>query len=100
MPKDNEAATWREKLDMLYKTSSQSFRVVVHGSKVWNSFFWVVGFLQSLLILQYFSISCFARKLAAGILKRNEILHTIPFNLLITCHDVVSMIWIPYTAFV
>ncbi|KAK8575403.1 hypothetical protein V6N12_063077 [Hibiscus sabdariffa] len=33
MPKDNEAATWREKLDMLYKSSSQSFRVVVHGSK-------------------------------------------------------------------
>lgn len=35
MPKDNEAATWREKLDQLYKSSSQSFRVVVHGSKVW-----------------------------------------------------------------
>lgn len=34
-PKDNEAATWREKLDQLYKSSSQSFRVVVHGSKVW-----------------------------------------------------------------
>ncbi|KAG8490576.1 hypothetical protein CXB51_013723 [Gossypium anomalum] len=33
VPKDNEAATWREKLDMLYKSSSQSFRVVVHGSK-------------------------------------------------------------------
>lgn len=32
-PKD-EAATWREKLDQLYKSSSQSFRVVVHGSKV------------------------------------------------------------------
>lgn len=32
-PKDNEAATWREKLDQLYKSSSQSFRVVVHGSK-------------------------------------------------------------------
>ncbi|KAJ6791011.1 phospholipase A I [Iris pallida] len=31
--KDNEAATWREKLDQLYKSSSQSFRVVVHGSK-------------------------------------------------------------------
>ncbi|KAM7262826.1 hypothetical protein ACFE04_000509 [Oxalis oulophora] len=31
-PKD-EAATWREKLDQLYKSSSQSFRVVVHGSK-------------------------------------------------------------------
>ncbi|KAL0285495.1 UNVERIFIED_CONTAM: Phospholipase A I [Sesamum radiatum] len=31
-PKDNEAATWREKLDQLYKSSSQSFRVV-HGSK-------------------------------------------------------------------
>lgn len=34
VPKDNEAATWREKLDQLYKSSSQSFRVVVHGSKV------------------------------------------------------------------
>ena len=32
--KENEAATWREKLDQLYKSSSQSFRVVVHGSKV------------------------------------------------------------------
>lgn len=32
IPKD-EAATWREKLDQLYKSSSQSFRVVVHGSK-------------------------------------------------------------------
>lgn len=32
-PKDNEAATWREKLDQIYKSSSQSFRVVVHGSK-------------------------------------------------------------------
>ncbi|GLJ49400.1 hypothetical protein SUGI_1045520 [Cryptomeria japonica] len=31
--KDNEAATWREKLDQLYKSSSQNFRVVVHGSK-------------------------------------------------------------------
>ncbi|KAF8030163.1 hypothetical protein BT93_E2559 [Corymbia citriodora subsp. variegata] len=31
--KDNEAASWREKLDQLYKSSSQSFRVVVHGSK-------------------------------------------------------------------
>ncbi|GAV81873.1 Arm domain-containing protein/Patatin domain-containing protein/LRR_8 domain-containing protein [Cephalotus follicularis] len=31
--RDNEAATWREKLDQLYKSSSQSFRVVVHGSK-------------------------------------------------------------------
>ncbi|GMP72912.1 hypothetical protein CsSME_00030795 [Camellia sinensis var. sinensis] len=34
VPKDNEAATWREKLDQLYKSSSQNFRVVVHGSKV------------------------------------------------------------------
>lgn len=34
IPKDNEAASWREKLDLLYKSSSQSFRVVVHGSKV------------------------------------------------------------------
>nr|XP_043611234.1 phospholipase A I-like [Erigeron canadensis] len=33
VPKDNEAATWREKLDQLYKSSSQSYRVVVHGSK-------------------------------------------------------------------
>ncbi|KAL8461383.1 hypothetical protein ACS0TY_032744 [Phlomoides rotata] len=33
IPKENEAATWREKLDQLYKSSSQSFRVVVHGSK-------------------------------------------------------------------
>ncbi|KAA8515487.1 hypothetical protein F0562_018902 [Nyssa sinensis] len=33
VPKDNEAASWREKLDQLYKSSSQSFRVVVHGSK-------------------------------------------------------------------
>ena len=39
VPKDNEAATWREKLDQLYKSSSQSFRVVVHGSKVWAIFF-------------------------------------------------------------
>lgn len=31
---ENEAATWREKLDQLYKSSSQNFRVVVHGSKV------------------------------------------------------------------
>nr|GEX43802.1 phospholipase A I-like [Tanacetum cinerariifolium] len=31
--KDNEAATWREKFDQLYKSSSQSYRVVVHGSK-------------------------------------------------------------------
>jgi predicted acylesterase/phospholipase RssA len=35
VPKDNEAETWREKFDQLYKSSSQSFRVVVHGSKVW-----------------------------------------------------------------
>ncbi|KAF7149753.1 hypothetical protein RHSIM_Rhsim02G0110400 [Rhododendron simsii] len=32
-PKDNEAATWKEKFDQIYKSSSQSFRVVVHGSK-------------------------------------------------------------------
>ncbi|KAL6840609.1 hypothetical protein ACP4OV_029473 [Aristida adscensionis] len=32
IPKD-EAATWKEKLDQLFKSSSQSFRVVVHGSK-------------------------------------------------------------------
>ena len=41
MPKDNEAATWREKLDQLYKSSSQSFRVVVHGSKVGTSYFYI-----------------------------------------------------------
>ncbi|KAI3870576.1 hypothetical protein MKX03_022769 [Papaver bracteatum] len=29
----NEAATWREKLDQICKSSSRSFRVVVHGSK-------------------------------------------------------------------
>ncbi|KAK9084858.1 hypothetical protein Sjap_025269 [Stephania japonica] len=33
VPKDNEAVSWIEKLDQLYKSSSQSFRVVVHGSK-------------------------------------------------------------------
>ncbi|KAI3682880.1 hypothetical protein L1987_83215 [Smallanthus sonchifolius] len=33
VPKDNEAATWRERWDQLYKSSSQNFRVVVHGSK-------------------------------------------------------------------
>ncbi|XP_009113114.1 phospholipase A I isoform X2 [Brassica rapa] len=33
VPRDNEAASWREKLDQLYKSSSQSFRVVIHGSK-------------------------------------------------------------------
>ncbi|KAL7615494.1 hypothetical protein Lser_V15G04567 [Lactuca serriola] len=33
VPRDNEAATWREKFDQLYKSSSQNFRVVVHGSK-------------------------------------------------------------------
>jgi hypothetical protein len=33
VPKD-ESATWKEKLDQLFKSSSQSFRVVVHGSKV------------------------------------------------------------------
>ncbi|KAG0585410.1 hypothetical protein M758_2G009100 [Ceratodon purpureus] len=33
IPKDNEAATWREKIDQVYKSSSQNFRVVVHGSK-------------------------------------------------------------------
>lgn len=36
VPKDNEAASWREKLDQLYKSSSQSFRVVIHGSKVYT----------------------------------------------------------------
>ncbi|XAR53777.1 Phospholipase A(1) [Bertholletia excelsa] len=33
VPKDNETASWKEKLDQLYKSSSQRFRVVVHGSK-------------------------------------------------------------------
>lgn len=37
VPKDNEAASWREKLDQLYKSSSQSFRVVIHGSKVYTA---------------------------------------------------------------
>lgn len=46
VPKENEAATWREKLDQLYKSSSQSFRVVVHGSKVCNTFFSSRMFLQ------------------------------------------------------
>uniref|UniRef100_A0ACD5U782 Uncharacterized protein n=1 Tax=Avena sativa TaxID=4498 RepID=A0ACD5U782_AVESA len=32
VPKD-ESATWKEKIDQLFKSSSQSFRVVVHGSK-------------------------------------------------------------------
>ncbi|KAK9706439.1 hypothetical protein RND81_07G124600 [Saponaria officinalis] len=31
--KDNEAVTWREKLDQIYKSSSQRFRVAVHGAK-------------------------------------------------------------------
>ncbi|XP_057536725.1 phospholipase A I-like [Amaranthus tricolor] len=31
--KDNEVASWREKLDHLYKSSSQRFRVAVHGAK-------------------------------------------------------------------
>lgn len=29
----NESATWREKLDQIYKSSSQNLRVMVHGSK-------------------------------------------------------------------
>ncbi|CAI7784413.1 unnamed protein product [Closterium sp. NIES-54] len=29
-----ESASWRDKLDQLYKSSSQNYRVVVHGSKV------------------------------------------------------------------
>ncbi|GAB2298843.1 Phospholipase A I [Dionaea muscipula] len=32
-PKENEVATWREKLDQLYKSSSQRVRVAVHGAK-------------------------------------------------------------------
>ncbi|XP_057544928.1 phospholipase A I-like isoform X2 [Amaranthus tricolor] len=31
--KDNEVASWREKLDQLYKSSSQRFRVAVYGAK-------------------------------------------------------------------
>lgn len=45
IPKDNEAATWREKIDQVYKSSSQNFRVVVHGSKVLASFVWAASFL-------------------------------------------------------
>lgn len=45
IPKDNEAATWREKIDQVYKSSSQNFRVVVHGSKVLDSFVWAASFL-------------------------------------------------------
>ncbi|XVE51140.1 hypothetical protein DITRI_Ditri02bG0015200 [Diplodiscus trichospermus] len=33
VPKGDEATTWRGKLDQIYKSSSQSFRVVVRGSK-------------------------------------------------------------------
>ncbi|MCO5598027.1 hypothetical protein L7F22_052116 [Adiantum nelumboides] len=48
-PKDNEAATWREKLDQLYKSSSQNFRVVVHGSKfLWKKFHFRNPALRSL----------------------------------------------------
>lgn len=50
MPKDNEAASWREKLDQLYKSSSQNFRVVVHGSKVCTSFFMLLYFTKSFSI--------------------------------------------------
>lgn len=59
VPKDNEAATWREKLDQLYKSSSQSFRVVVHGSKVLSSYifpdsiFLFVDFFLMLFFLLY-----------------------------------------------
>lgn len=59
IPKDNEAATWREKLDQLYKSSSQNFRVVVHGSKVGyfpgNCCYLLIkliGLLMSVLLLQ------------------------------------------------
>ncbi|GAB4826615.1 Phospholipase A I [Ancistrocladus abbreviatus] len=31
--KDNEVASWREKLDQIYKSSSQRFRIAVHGAK-------------------------------------------------------------------
>ncbi|XP_039000226.1 phospholipase A I-like [Hibiscus syriacus] len=33
VPKDNKVASWRNKLDRLYRSSSQRFRVVVKGSK-------------------------------------------------------------------
>ncbi|KAK8976495.1 hypothetical protein V6N11_001638 [Hibiscus sabdariffa] len=33
VPKNNEGASWRNKLDRLYKNSSRSFRVVAKGSK-------------------------------------------------------------------
>ncbi|KAK7294032.1 hypothetical protein RJT34_16915 [Clitoria ternatea] len=39
--KDNEATTWKEKIGQLYKSSSQSFRVVVHGSKVLSLFYFL-----------------------------------------------------------
>lgn len=51
VPKDNEAATWREKFDQLYKSSSQNYRVVIHGSKVCN--FHVLIFLIYLLTNSY-----------------------------------------------
>lgn len=50
VPKENEAATWREKLDQLYKSSSQSFRVVVHGSKVCCSALFFSFHLSTLVI--------------------------------------------------
>ncbi|KAE8690470.1 hypothetical protein F3Y22_tig00110895pilonHSYRG00533 [Hibiscus syriacus] len=33
VPKDNKVASWRNKLDRLYRSSSQNFRVVAKGSK-------------------------------------------------------------------
>ncbi|GAB4830903.1 Phospholipase A I [Ancistrocladus abbreviatus] len=33
VPKDTEVASWREKLDQIYKSSSQRFRIAVHGAK-------------------------------------------------------------------
>lgn len=47
IPKDYEAATWREKIDQVYKSSSQNFRVVVHGSKVLASIVRAAGFTFS-----------------------------------------------------
>ncbi|GBG71579.1 hypothetical protein CBR_g8995 [Chara braunii] len=33
VPKDAEAATWREKLDQVYKSGAMNIRVIMHGSK-------------------------------------------------------------------
>lgn len=56
VPKENEAATWREKLDQLYKSSSQSFRVVVHGSKVCCTSLLFFPFRLSILAIFIFGL--------------------------------------------